>query len=243
MPGALKEAGRRLRPGGKLVFSDVCPDLRALMGYCCSQILAMAVLDAAGQDEPGLVASVSGLCGGVAWSGEGTCACLTGGACVLSYFTGSNQEREADKENFQPSLWDYLDWFSEKMDGKLGCMDILGREKGFTFFQLNTNGVRLTKEEGYAKKMAEAGVGVAQQWSGKASCCDGDEATSAPDEFLQQTVENTFTVSGMVFQDAWNLDLERLKRCCICEVDTDRGMVPFCAYNLTDIYGRSLYRR
>lgn len=99
-------------------------------GYCCSQILAMAVLAAAGQEEPGLVAAVSGLCGGVAWSGEGTCACLTGGACVLSYFTGSNQEREADKENFQPSLWDYLDWFSEKMEGKLGCMEILNRDMG-----------------------------------------------------------------------------------------------------------------
>ena len=92
-------------------------------------------------------------------------------------------------------------------------------------------------------KSSEARDFVAQQWSGKASCCDGDEATSALDEFLQQTVENTFTVSGMVFQDAWNLDLERLKRCYICEVDTDRGMVPFCAYNLTDIHGRSLYRR
>ena len=38
----------------------------------------------------------------------------------------------------------------------------------------------------------------------------------------------------MIFQDAWNLDLERLKRCYICEVDSDYGMVPFCAYNLTN---------
>ena len=34
VPGALQEAGRLLRPGGKLVFSDVCPNLRTLMGYC-----------------------------------------------------------------------------------------------------------------------------------------------------------------------------------------------------------------
>ena len=56
-------------------------------------------------------------------------------------------------------------------------------------------------------------------------------------------VENTFTVSGMVFQDAYNLDLARLRRCYICEVDTERGMVPFCAYNLTDINGKALYRK
>ena len=92
-------------------------------------------------------------------------------------------------------------------------------------------------------KSSEARDFVSQQWSGKADCCDGDADTSALDEFLQQIVESTFTVSGMLFQDAWNLDLDRLKRCYICEVDTDKGMVPFCAYNLTDINGRALYRR
>lgn len=84
---------------------------------------------------------------------------------------------------------------------------------------------------------------VAQQWSGKISCCDGDAATSSLDDFLQETVENTFTVSGMVFQDAWNLDLERLQRCYICEMDSDQGMVPFCAYNLTNLDGKALYRK
>ena len=92
-------------------------------------------------------------------------------------------------------------------------------------------------------KSSEARDFVSQQWSGKAAFCDGDEATSSLDAFLQKTVESTFTVSGMVFQDAYDLDLDRLRRCYICEVDTDRGMVPFCAYNMTDIHGRALYRR
>lgn len=92
-------------------------------------------------------------------------------------------------------------------------------------------------------KSSEARDFVSQQWSGKAACCDGDEATSSLDEFLQQIVESTFTVSGMVFQDAYNLDLDRLRRCYICEVDSEKGMVPFCAYNLTDVDGNSLYRK
>ena len=92
-------------------------------------------------------------------------------------------------------------------------------------------------------KSSDARDFVSQQWSGKAAGCDGDEATSSLDEFLQKTVENTFTVSGMVFQDAWNLDLDRLRRCYICEVDTEKGMIPFCAYNLTDIHGHALYRK
>lgn len=100
---------------------------------------------------------------------------------------------------------------------------------------------------------------VARQWSKKpqasdcccdtsvSGCCDTSVSdccdTSSLDEFLRKTVENTFTVSGMLFQDCWNLDLERLRRCYICEVDTDHGMIPFCAYNLTNINGKALYRK
>ena len=62
------------------------------------------------------------------------------------------------------------------------------------------------------------------------------------DEFLEYARRNTFAVSGMVFQDAYDLDLERLMRCHICEVDPRHGMVPFCAYNLTDPEGLALYR-
>lgn len=92
-------------------------------------------------------------------------------------------------------------------------------------------------------KSSDARDFVSRQWSGKISCSDEDSDTSSLDTFLRQTVENTFTVSGMVFQDAYNLDLDRLRRCYICEVDTQKGMVPFCAYNLTDVNGKALYRR
>lgn len=67
--------------------------------------------------------------------------------------------------------------------------------------------------------------------------------TDALDEFLIRIHNETFAVSGMIFQDAWNLDLDRLKRCYICEVDPDHGMVPFCAYNLTNLKGTYLYRK
>ena len=87
---------------------------------------------------------------------------------------------------------------------------------------------------------------VADQWSGVDQSFEADgelEETSALDAFLTEARRSSFTVSGMVFQDAWNLDLDRLRRCHICEVDSERGMVPFCAYNLTDSAGRALYRR
>lgn len=88
---------------------------------------------------------------------------------------------------------------------------------------------------------------VARQWSGEGfSCVNFDyemTETSALDEFLEKARQNTFALSGMIFQDAYNFDLDRLKRCKICEVDSEYGMVPFCAYNLTDTEGRYLYRK
>ncbi|NMC49833.1 MAG: radical SAM protein [Desulfovibrio sp.] len=51
-----------------------------------------------------------------------------------------------------------------------------------------------------------------------------------------------FTVSGMAFMDAWTLDLERVRGCCIHEVAPDGRLIPFCLYNLTAMDGRTLYR-
>ncbi len=78
-------------------------------------------------------------------------------------------------------------------------------------------------------------------------CCGEDTAqmqldTSSLDEFLRRLHNHTFAVSGMLFQDACNLDLERLRRCYILETDSRYGMVPFCAYNMTGQKGKALYR-
>ena len=83
------------------------------------------------------------------------------------------------------------------------------------------------------------------QWSYSTKTYEEEEMTQtdALDEFLLRIHNETIAVSGMIFQDAWNLDLDRLKRCYICEVDSEYGMVPFCAYNLTDSKGKYLYRK
>lgn len=63
------------------------------------------------------------------------------------------------------------------------------------------------------------------------------------DAFIRQARTRMFSVSAMAFQDAWNLDLERLKGCCIHSVAPDGRLVPFCAYNLTRADGKGLYRK
>ena len=81
-------------------------------------------------------------------------------------------------------------------------------------------------------------------------CCSGSSPNATRveglldlDLFLQEVATRSFTISAMAFQDADNLDLERLRGCCISVVAADGRLVPFCAYNLTSREGRSLYRR
>lgn len=63
------------------------------------------------------------------------------------------------------------------------------------------------------------------------------------DVFLSRLKTHMFSISCMVFQDVWNLDLERVRDCCIHVLSPDGGLIPFCMYNLTDIQGKSLYRK
>ncbi len=102
---------------------------------------------------------------------------------------------------------------------------------------------------------------VARQWASplkpdlsmvsKASCgCSGSETACQTDnsslirleDFLERARTHTFSVSAMAFQDVWNLDLERVKDCCIHVMATNGALVPFCLYNLTAAGGKKLYR-
>ena len=69
--------------------------------------------------------------------------------------------------------------------------------------------------------------------------------SSDPDSLdgaLYQLKHKRFSISAMAFQDAWNLDLERLRNCYIHIMSPEGRLVPFCAYNLTSAGGKPLYR-
>lgn len=55
-------------------------------------------------------------------------------------------------------------------------------------------------------------------------------------DFLTYYRQNTFTVTGMAFQDVSNLDAERVRRCRVQVLTEDDRLIPFCAYN-------SIYRK
>jgi hypothetical protein len=75
-----------------------------------------------------------------------------------------------------------------------------------------------------------------------ANTSSGDDNAMDLDSFLEAARSHVFSISAMAFQDVWNLDLERLRDCCIHVVSDDGRLIPFCACNLTDSQGRPLYR-
>ncbi len=96
---------------------------------------------------------------------------------------------------------------------------------------------------------------VARQWSKPGCCtCSRQETANCKDEnsgirtdsidaFLERASTYTLSISGMAFQDAWTLELDRLKECKIHVFSPDGRLIPFCAYNLTAKNGTALYRR
>ena len=87
---------------------------------------------------------------------------------------------------------------------------------------------------------------VAQHWTfpaaqpAAAGSLDGINVSSF-DTFLSEE-KQSFCISGMAFQDAWNLDLERLRECFLHVLSPEQKLVPLCAYNLTGAGGQTLYR-
>ena len=91
-------------------------------------------------------------------------------------------------------------------------------------------------------------AGTARQWAGQVQPDIALPASPAREEdpfalFVHRVRSHSFSISGMAFQDAWSLDLERLQGCCIHVAASDGRLVPFCAYNLSASDGRAPHRQ
>ncbi|MCL2878470.1 MAG: radical SAM protein [Acidobacteria bacterium] len=61
--------------------------------------------------------------------------------------------------------------------------------------------------------------------------------TASPQADIDPAIERirnySLCISGMAFQDVWNIELDRLQRCCVHVAADDYKLVPFCAHYLT----------
>lgn len=102
----------------------------AQQGFACSQILLIVGLEAHGKSNPDLVRAMTGLAGGMGFSGE-TCGALTGGACLLGLYAGKGTADETPHDKFDLMVNELVDWFKEVAaeGGGVNCSDILGEDQ------------------------------------------------------------------------------------------------------------------
>ncbi len=84
-------------------------------GYFCGQIIATLVLESVGEENPKLVQAMTGLNGGVGFTGD-VCGCMTSGCCMLSYFTGKPDEMTYESQHHKSALGEFTQWFTEEME-------------------------------------------------------------------------------------------------------------------------------
>jgi 7,8-dihydro-6-hydroxymethylpterin dimethyltransferase len=70
--------------------------------------------------------------------------------------------------------------------------------------------------------------------------CGEDRGGNPSFGFLDRAQSHFLCISGMAFQDAWNVDLQRLQRCCVHVVTRTGKLVPFCVYYMTNSKGQRL---
>ena len=172
---------------------------------------------------------------------------------------------DAPENSLRLTLPDVMRAIEEQTDGLMRVEDFSppGWENSLCSF----HGTFLPKPGGGLQALTGHGVGgccstegsdahavsfTARQWSApptttKSDCCcttSSDSGTDIEtlDGFLERVKTRMLSVSCMAFQDAWNLDLERTRDCCIHVVAPNGRMIPFCLYNLTSASGERLYR-
>lgn len=91
---------------------DILPLVRE--NYCCSQILTLLALRARGEENPGLIRALWGLCEGMAQSGQ-TCGLLSGGVCLLSYVAGRSGPDDEAHPMAVPLINEYVAWFTSRV--------------------------------------------------------------------------------------------------------------------------------
>lgn len=101
-------------------------------GYFCSQILVQLGLELQGKENPDLIRSMHGLCGGLG-VGE-LCGAATGGAALLGLYAGKGSPEDEDDPVLLLMLDRLVDWFKSEYGqpyGGIRCEEILGQDAQF----------------------------------------------------------------------------------------------------------------
>lgn len=181
----------------------------------------------------------------------------------ISYF---GRYPATPKDEDRITIPDVIDGLVKQTDGELSPKNFLPRRSreahcAFTsLFVLGENNQLLPINRRYTGELvsgwgytrspwesARSFMNLHWQFSGgngakyTTSCCGTSPKLRSWDDIYQQVATRGLTITCMPFQDVWNVDLERLKRCCGHVVTPNKRIIPFCAYYLTSSGGQRLY--
>ncbi len=94
----------------------------ALQGFGCSQVLVLQALERAGKTNPDLVRAISGLHGGLGFTGK-DCGALSGGCCVLALHLGRGTPEEAEDVGHNAMIRCLVEWFEGEFGKRYGGID------------------------------------------------------------------------------------------------------------------------
>ena len=100
----------------------------ALEGFGCSQIILKLALEAQGKDNPDLLRAISGLHGGLGYSGK-VCGALSGACCLIALYVGRATSDEPADSRLSPMIAELVEWFESEYKGQYGgidCAQLLG---------------------------------------------------------------------------------------------------------------------
>jgi hypothetical protein len=94
----------------------------SMQGFGCSQIMMILALEAQGRSNPELVRAISGLQGGLGFSGK-NCGSLTAGCCLLALYAGRGTPDEVEESYLQEMIRALVEWFENDRTSKYGGID------------------------------------------------------------------------------------------------------------------------
>ncbi len=93
--------------------------------FNCSQILLIMAMEAQGKSNPDLIRCMSGLVGGMGFSGK-NCGSLTGGACMLGLYAGKGTSEEVEDSRLHRMINELVQWFEQEYGIRYGNSDCAG---------------------------------------------------------------------------------------------------------------------
>jgi uncharacterized radical SAM superfamily Fe-S cluster-containing enzyme len=171
----------------------------------------------------------------------------------ISYF---GRYPSTPRDNDRVTIPEVLDCIERQTGGEIKRSDFLDCEPRYCSF----SGLFVLMEDGRLVGMSGAGEGedargcceqtaserarsyIDLKWRYREQQSDdgGPGKTGSWLAFYHRARSHYLSISGMAFQDIWNLDLDRLKRCCVHVATPEGRLVPFCAHYLTGASGQRL---